>query len=159
MTSAKELTRSAVVFSLIVLLIVGAALVLIHVRRDGEGALRGEFAGTGLSMRELERASSSLRGQESPTRPTGAAGSSTQVASVPSLIGGLELRLESNPDDARGWALLAQSYAFTGRRDEAERALQRAVELGFDETDLRQRVQSAQRDPHAGIVAARTEAP
>jgi hypothetical protein len=155
-TAAKELTRSAVVFSIIVSLIVGAAIVLIRTRGDGNADLRGEFAKTGLSMRELERASSRLRRQASSIRPAAPAGSSTQVASVPSLIGGLELRLESNPDDAGGWALLAQSYAFTGRLNEAEGALQRAVELGFDETDLRQRVQTAKRDPHADVKTART---
>ena len=50
-------------------------------------------------------------GVESAAAPTGSA---TEVAPVQSLIGGLEQRLAARPDDANGWALLAQSYAFMG---------------------------------------------
>jgi hypothetical protein len=68
-----------------------------------------------------------------------------QAAPVASLIGGLETRLAAAPEDAAGWALLAQSYAFVANRDGAETALQRAVALGADEAALRERVRSAQR--------------
>jgi cytochrome c-type biogenesis protein CcmH len=81
---------------------------------------------------------------------------STRVASVPSLIDGLESRLASEPDNASGWALLAQSYAFVGNTDGANEAMRRAVDLGLDEADLRQRVQSARRDAHAGLQAGLT---
>lgn len=158
MISAKELTRSAVVFSILVAFIAGAAGILIHARGDAREEPNGKFANTRLSMRELETASSRLPRQGAALRATDSANGDARIASVPSLIGGLEKRLESNPDDARGWALLAQSYAFTGRLDAAERALQRAVALGADETDLRQRVQSASRDPHAAIASAQTPA-
>jgi cytochrome c-type biogenesis protein CcmH/NrfG len=73
-----------------------------------------------------------------------------QVAGIPSLISGLEQRLELQPDDPKGWALLAQSYAFVGQSELAETALRRAVELGMSEADLRTRVESARRVPHAG---------
>lgn len=72
------------------------------------------------------------------------------AAPVASLIGGLEQRLADNPDDAKGWALLAQSYAFVGNTEGAERARQRAVDLGFDELALEQRVKLAERNPPAG---------
>ena len=49
----------------------------------------------------------------------------------------------------KGWALLAQSYAFVGDTAGAERALQHAVELGADEQALRARVQAARREPEA----------
>lgn len=75
-----------------------------------------------------------------------AVGSSvTGAAPVDSLIGGLEARLAAQPNDRDGWALLAQSYSFVGDSAAAERAVQRAVELGFVETDLRRRVDSARR--------------
>jgi len=76
------------------------------------------------------------------TRPA-AESSTTSVAPVPSLIAGLRARLEENPEDVKGWALMAQSYAFMGDGPGAEEAITRAVELGFDETDLRNRVELA----------------
>ncbi|HJR71606.1 MAG TPA: hypothetical protein VKA43_16300 [Gammaproteobacteria bacterium] len=83
---------------------------------------------------------SPLAGPRAAATPTG-----VQVASVESLIGGLETRLATQPNDAAGWALLAQSYAHTANEEAVERALRRAVELGADETALRARVDAAQR--------------
>lgn len=77
--------------------------------------------------------------------PAAPAAGVRNAAPVQSLIGGLEARLESNPDDAKGWALLAQSYAFVGDSAGAERAMQRAVALGMDATALRERVERATR--------------
>jgi cytochrome c-type biogenesis protein CcmH len=68
-----------------------------------------------------------------------------QAASVESLIGGLEARLAAQPNDAGGWALLAQSYAHIANEEGSEHALRRAVELGSDETALRERVEAAER--------------
>jgi len=82
----------------------------------------------------------SRQGASSQT-PTSANGSA--AASVDQLIGGLEQRLQSNPADPKGWALLAQSYAFLGDLERAQSALAQAVALGLDEGDLRQRVSSA----------------
>jgi len=56
-------------------------------------------------------------------------------ASVGSLIGGLETRLAENPDDAKGWLLLARSHDHLGDNDEAWRAYSHAKDLGMtDET-------------------------
>jgi hypothetical protein len=83
-----------------------------------------------------------------PTVPSAAgAGGVVTAAPIVELIGGLETRLASEPDDVKGWALLAQSYAFVGDAADAERALQRAVALGADELDVRARVQAARRGP------------
>ena len=67
---------------------------------------------------------------------------SRSVAPVGDLIAGLEQRLVQNPDDAKGWVLLAQSYQFLGNTERAKAAVARAVALGMDEADLRQRVVS-----------------
>lgn len=109
---------------------------------DGAGAL---FGGGSLSVADAGRVSNRL--------VSGASGTPApmQVASVPSLLGGLERRLENDPADKQGWALLAQSYAFVGDAQKAEQALGRAVALGFDEAELRQRVASAVPDPHASL--------
>ena len=86
--------------------------------------------------------------RESTTRAPVAA-APTNVAPVGDLITGLEARLEQNPSDVKGWALLAQSYAFIADADGTEIALEKAVALGFDEADLRQRIELASRSPHA----------
>ena len=75
-------------------------------------------------------------------------GGATEVAPVASLIGGLEQRLAAQPDDANGWALLAQSYSFMGDFAAAEKAVAKAVALGIDEQALRAKVDGAKRDPH-----------
>ncbi len=86
--------------------------------------------------------------------PTAASAANGHVASVESMIGGLEARLAAQPNDANGWALLAQSFAFTDDDAALERAIKRAVELGVDETALRERVAGARRGPHSGLFAA-----
>ena len=46
----------------------------------------------------------------------------------------LEAKLAQNPDDAAGWRLLAQSYAFAGRTAEADAANTRAAQVDAGET-------------------------
>ena len=57
-------------------------------------------------------------------------------ASVGSLIGGLEARLAENPDDAKGWLLLARSHDHLGNNDEDWNAYSRARELGVNDEAL-----------------------
>lgn len=52
------------------------------------------------------------------------------VASVASLLHGLEARLSREPNDAEGWLLLAKSYRHLGRLDDAAAAYRRARDLG-----------------------------
>jgi hypothetical protein len=84
-----------------------------------------------------------------PSTTATSAATSVQAASVESLVGGLEARLAAQPNDAEGWALLAQSYAFTSNEEAVERAVQHAVALGFDEGSLRERIAGAQRSAPA----------
>jgi hypothetical protein len=79
--------------------------------------------------------------------PASGASSPVQAAPVPSLVAGLEQRLKEHPDDAAGWALLAQSYAFMGDAAAADAALRKAAALGMDEAELRARVEGATRSP------------
>ena len=55
----------------------------------------------------------------------------SKVGSVDSLLSGLEARVASQPDDADGWALLARSYHFLGRQEEAVNAIAKAQALGY----------------------------
>lgn len=77
------------------------------------------------------------------TAPGPARPATTSVAPVGDLIAGLEQRLAQNPNDAKGWVLLAQSHAFLGNTDRVDAAIARAVTLGMDEHELRGRVDSA----------------
>lgn len=68
------------------------------------------------------------------TRMPGAA--QDKSASVGSLIGGLETRLAENPDDAKGWLLLARSHDHLGNHAEAWNAYSRARDLGLPDEAL-----------------------
>jgi cytochrome c-type biogenesis protein CcmH/NrfG len=57
-------------------------------------------------------------------------------ASVGSLIGGLEARLAENPDDAKGWLLLARSHDHLGNNAKAWNAYSRARDLGMSDEAL-----------------------
>lgn len=59
-----------------------------------------------------------------------------KAASVTSLIGGLEAKLVENPDDAKGWLLLAQSYDHLGDPRAAWAAYSQAKELGLGDDAL-----------------------
>jgi cytochrome c-type biogenesis protein CcmH/NrfG len=131
------------------LAIAGAIAAIAIVTTFGEGSAGESRSLGGVRVDELARVSSSFS-SPSPTRQMQAG----KVASIASLISGLEQRLETESADAGGWSLLAQSYAFVGKTEQAEHAVLRAVELGADESDLRNRVSSARRDPHAGIPGA-----
>jgi cytochrome c-type biogenesis protein CcmH/NrfG len=75
------------------------------------------------------------------------AGSADRVPPVSSMVAGLRERLEQSPDDAKGWALLAQSYAHMGDPVGAAQATARAVALGMDEQNLRRRIEAAAPKP------------
>lgn len=57
----------------------------------------------------------------------------SKAASVSSLVSGLESRLAENPDDAKGWLLLARSHDHLGNSNAAWSAYGRARELGMSD--------------------------
>lgn len=81
-------------------------------------------------------------GQAPGAAATGAAGGSGMAggasagaaaggpASIEEVTARLAARLEREPNDAGGWVLLAQSYDYLGRKDEAAKARARAEALG-----------------------------
>lgn len=125
------------------------AAIVIHFD-SGEQSLDDRRFGSGISMAEVDAVASALAPSEPVVRAP--AVGSTQVGSVQSLLDGLRQKLESDPENSSGWALLAQSYAFTGEMELAEDALSHAVALGLDETEMRQRIDSARRDPHKNLA-------
>lgn len=52
------------------------------------------------------------------------------------MIDTLAARLQANPDNPKGWAMLARSYKVLGRLDEARQAFEKAGELLNTEPDL-----------------------
>jgi cytochrome c-type biogenesis protein CcmH len=63
-----------------------------------------------------------------------------RAASVTELLAGLEQRLVENPDDAKGWLLLAKSYDHLGRTEDAAAAYDRARNLGLSDDSLEARL-------------------
>ena len=70
------------------------------------------------------------------------------VAPVSDMLGGLEARLQQNPNDVKGWTLLAQSYAHVGRMSDAREAADKAVELGASRDRLDDKIMAA----HTGVL-------
>ncbi len=66
-------------------------------------------------------------------RPATSQATGKKAASVTSLVGGLEAKLAEDPNDAKGWLLLAKSHDHLGNRDAAWAAYSRARELGMSD--------------------------
>ena len=62
--------------------------------------------------------------------------SNGKAAPVGSLVTGLEQRLAENPDDGKGWLLLAKSYDHLGDPERARSAYEKAVELGYSDSAM-----------------------
>ena len=73
-----------------------------------------------------------------------AATASEKAASVETLLAGLEERLRSNPDDGKGWLLLAKSYDHVGQKAEAAEAYARATALGVTDEALGARLSAGE---------------
>lgn len=82
-----------------------------------------------------------------PAQPTQQQNDKT--GSVTSLLAGLEARLAENPDDAKGWLLLAKSYDHLGRPQDARNAYDKAAALGMTDAELAGRLQEAAAAPAA----------
>lgn len=79
---------------------------------------------------------------------------SAGVGSVSSLTAGLEARLREQPDDGQGWLLLAKSYVYLQRMDEARHAYARAAELGESDATVAQQVAGSDASNSSGIAGS-----
>ncbi|MFQ5451357.1 MAG: tetratricopeptide repeat protein [Nitrospinaceae bacterium] len=77
----------------------------------------------------------SARPFASPSAPD----SDNPVMSLPldQLTRGLAKKLETRPNDLKGWTLLARSYATLGQSDKADEAFHKAIELAPRDAELR----------------------
>lgn len=80
---------------------------------------------------------------ESSTPPATQIQNPHALDSIAAKIENLEAHLLHEPDDGDSWSLLAQYYGYEGRLADARRAIERAVALGADESELRHRVDLA----------------
>jgi cytochrome c-type biogenesis protein CcmH len=55
---------------------------------------------------------------------------------VERMVADLAARLEKEPDNAKGWIILARSYSVMGRNEEAAKAYERVVRLVPDDPDI-----------------------
>jgi cytochrome c-type biogenesis protein CcmH len=84
--------------------------------------------------------SPSLLGGATPVagggREAGAAPHAVGMEQITEMTQRLAQRLEKQPQDAQGWAMLGRSYAVLGRNDEAVRAFQAAISQQDDDATL-----------------------
>jgi len=73
------------------------------------------------------------RDSVSASEDAGAADSASQIVA---MVDKLAERLQQNPDDGEGWAMLARSYSVMERNEDALRAYSRALALRKDDASL-----------------------
>jgi len=86
---------------------------------------------------------SSAANNASMTQTASPAAQKEKVASVDALLAGLEQRLQDQPDDGKGWLLLAKSYDHLGREADAAAAYAKAAALGITDDAFQARLDGA----------------
>ena len=104
------------------------ALALAIIVPTVSGLLYWEF-GNPLAMTQPDAASLSAQGSSEDAHPS-------SDAALDALIERLKQKMEQNPNDGMGWALLARSYMGMGRHAEAALAYEKAVKLIPDDAQL-----------------------
>jgi cytochrome c-type biogenesis protein CcmH len=89
---------------------------------------------------DFAKARTQIHQSSGPTVRASTNSNAGQAASVGTLLTGLEQRLQENPEDAKGWLLLAKSYDHLGRSRDAAAAYEKAVELGISDSTLEARL-------------------
>ena len=87
--------------------------------------------------------------REGGERPVSSASSpaTKNIASVASLVAGLEERLRADPADAKGWLLLAKTYSHLRRPEDATIAYAKARDLGMADRDFESTLDSSDAAP------------
>lgn len=100
------------------------------------------FIATGLYMTigRPDQVADSRQTPAAQPAPQATTGQDVSVATVERLLGGLEQRLQREPEDGKGWLLLAKSYDYLGRTAEAIEAYARARALGNSDLLLESRL-------------------
>lgn len=89
--------------------------------------------------------------ETSSSNPQATASKTDGIAPVGSLLTGLEQRLLENPDDAKGWLLLAKSYQHLGKNEEAAAAYEKAAALGQVDAAFADSLDASEINAQSGI--------
>jgi hypothetical protein len=114
--------NTTTVVTLVVFTLIASALLYSAVGDREMASMDDELASAGASL---------AAARESSVDP-----SNGKAAPIGDLVSGLERRLAENPDDGKGWLLLAKSYDHLGDPIRAASAYSRARELGFVDAAL-----------------------
>jgi cytochrome c-type biogenesis protein CcmH len=79
------------------------------------------------SAEMIGRVSQAQTAQSQPAQP---------VASIDEMVAQLAARLQQQPDDLKGWVMLARTYSITKRYNEAESAYENVLRLGGENANL-----------------------
>lgn len=112
--------RTAMLASVLVAMLLPAAAVVLY-QFNGEPAA--------LDPANLEPGSTA-------TASDASSAAATQGIEMDQAIAGLVAKLEANPDNAEGWALLGRAYQAMGKFPESRDALKKAFDLEPDNPDL-----------------------
>lgn len=83
-----------------------------------------------------EPAASEAEAPAAPEAPAPGEAAAPTQAQIEGMVNRLATRLQTQPDDAAGWRMLARSYETLGRFDEAVQAYQRLLALQQPDADL-----------------------
>lgn len=123
--------KIAITFALTIL--VGAVVLYTIVSTKDSSIVDDQLMAAGASLSPDQ---SSIPAQKSTRAPSNDSSSNGKAAPVGSLVTGLEQRLAENPDDGKGWLLLAKSYDHLGDPERAKSAYEKAVELGYHDAAM-----------------------
>ncbi len=96
---------------------------------------------------------------EMPAEPLAARlNAPTDKQDIPTLVARIEAHLATNPDDAKGWQILAPVYLRLGRFDEAVKAYRNVVRLVGSTADTESDLGEAMVGANGGVVTAEAHA-
>jgi cytochrome c-type biogenesis protein CcmH len=93
-----------------------------------------------------------------PGQPLAARTATQQNQSIETLVGQVETHLERNPEDGRGWEVIAPVYLRLGRFEDAVKARRNAVRLNGESADRQAELGQALVAAANGIVTAEAKA-
>jgi cytochrome c-type biogenesis protein CcmH len=112
---------------------IGAATYYLGDLPEVTGASLSRSGSDGEMLARLENYTRSIGAEE----PASMAAADKLLPDVNTMIERLAARLETTPEDIKGWRMLGWSYFHTGRYKQAATALARAVELDPNSAELK----------------------
>jgi cytochrome c-type biogenesis protein CcmH len=121
---------------------IGAAASYLGNPPEATGSREAKSSRSGLNGEMLARLKDYARSAETG-EPASAAAAGKLLPDVNTMIERLAARLETAPQDIKGWRMLGWSYFHTGRYEQAAAAYARAAELDPNSADLKLAYQEA----------------